>query len=291
MRYSIARKILKFFPDKVFLQLYFRKNMHRWISFKYPKSFNEKIQWLKVNDHNKLYIELCDKYEVRQFVEELFGKEYLIPCYGVYDSFSEINFDELPNQFVIKCTHDSGSVVVCRDKKSQDFEYMRKKIENGLRHNSYDYAREWQYKNIKPRIIIEKFMIQDDGLGETLGIIDYKFFCFNGKPKFYYVSRGLENHETARISFFDLEGNPMPFIRSDYKPFEGRVKPQFLNQMTEMAQKAAEKIGSDFIRVDFYEIDKHIYFSEFTLHPCSGVMPIVPEEWDYKIGDMLELHK
>ncbi len=291
MIYTFARKLLKWLPDKAFLQLYYRKNMHKWVDFKNPKSFNEKIQWLKVNDHNPIYIQLCDKYEVRKFVEKLYGKEYLIPCYGVYNSFSEIDFDKLPSQFVIKCTHDSGSVVVCHDKSTQDFEYMRSKIEKGLKHNSYDYAREWQYKNIQPRIIVEKFMIQDDGFGEKLGIIDYKFFCFNGKPQFYYVSRGLENHETARISFFDLSGNPMPFVRSDYKPFEGSIKPRFLSQMIEMSQIAAKEIGSDFLRVDFYEIDNQIYFSEFTLHPCSGVMPIVPTEWDYKIGDMLQLHK
>ena len=284
---KLIRKILKFFPDKLFLQVYFLKNMKRFINFKSPKTFNEKIQWMKVYDRKPLYTKIADKYEVREHVSNVLGEQYLIPIYGVYDDFSEIDFAKLPNQFVIKCTHDSGSVVVCRDKSNFDMNLAKAKIDAGMQRNAYDYAREWQYKNIKPRIIIEKYLEQDDG--ET--IIDYKFFCFNGEPKFFYVSQGLENHATARISFYDLDGKRMPFERSDYEGFEKDKLPIHKDEMIEIARKAASAIPSPFLRVDLYEINGKIYFSEFTLHPCSGVMPICPNEWDTKIGEWLVLEK
>lgn len=279
------RNVLKLLPDKMFLQIYYKKNMKRFIDFKHPKSFNEKIQWLKVYDRKPLYNKIADKYEVRDYVRNILGENYLIPIYGVYNNFSEIDFDKLPNQFVIKCTHDSGSVVVCRDKSNFDLEKARIKIELGLRHNAYDYAREWQYKDIKPRIIVEKYLEQEDG--ET--IIDYKFFCFNGEPKFFYISQGLENHATARISFYDLDGCKMPFRRTDYEEFEKDKLPSRKDDMINLSRKVAQAIDSPFIRVDFYQINGKIYFSEFTLHPCSGVMPIEPREWDYVLGDWLIL--
>ena len=283
--YELVRKVLRPLPDKLFLQLYFFKNMKRFINFKDPKTFNEKIQWLKVNDRNPLYTKIADKYEVRQYVKDLLGEEYLIPMYGVYNSFSQIDFDKLPEQFVIKCTHDSGSVVVCRDKKDFDIEKARQKIQRGMGRNAYEYAKEWQYKNVPPRIIVEKYLQQDNG--ET--IIDYKFFCFNGEPKFFYVSQGLENHATASISFYDLKGNRMPFCRTDYPQFQEDKLPILKDQMIALAQKSAKNIPSPFIRVDFYEIGGKIYFSEFTLHPCSGVMPFRPKEWDNTVGEWLRL--
>ena len=279
------RKILKLLPDKPFLQLFFLKNKKRFINFKAPKTFSEKIQWLKVYDRKPLYTKIADKYAVRDYVRELFGEEYLIPVYGVYNSFSEIDVDKLPDRFVIKCTHDSGSVVVCRDKQNFDIERARQKIEAGMKRNAYDYAREWQYKNIPPRIIVEKYLEEDNG--ET--IRDYKFFCFNGEPQFHSVSQGLEDHSTARVSFYDFEGKKMPFWRSDYTPFEVDHLPRHRDEMIVLARKAAQAVESPFIRVDFYEIGGKIYFSEFTLHPCSGVIPLQPEQWDLTLGEWLTL--
>ena len=284
---KILRKFLRILPDKLFLQLYFFKNMKRFINFRSPKTFNEKIQWMKVYDRNPLYTFIADKYEVRSYVAKLLGGQYLIPQYGLFGDFSQIDFDKLPDQFVIKCTHDSGSVVVCRDKATLDREKARAKIEAGLRRNAYNYAREWQYKNIPPRIIVEKYLEQENGEK----IIDYKFFCFNGEPRFFYVSQGLEDHSTARISFYDLDGNRMPFDRTDYKPFETDKLPCRMDDMIRLARKAAGEIPSPFIRVDFYEIGGEIYFSEFTLHPCSGVMPLNPKEWDLKLGEWLQVKK
>ena len=282
---KIMRALLRHAPDKLFLQLYFYKNMGRFLSFKDPKTFNEKIQWMKVYDRKPLYNTIADKAADRDYGEKLLGPEYLIPAYGVYDRFDQIDFDALPEQFVIKCTHDSGSVVVCRDRASFDLEAARAKIEKGMNSNAYDYAREWQYKDIKPRIIVEKYLQQEDGGS----IVDYKFFCFNGKARFFYVSQGLEDHATARISFYDLQGNPMPFCRSDYRPFENPRLPQNMDTMVTLAETSAKAIGSPFIRVDFYEIHGKIYFSEYTLHPCSGVMPFQPAQWDHKVGEWLQL--
>lgn len=285
------RAFLKHIPDKVFLQLYYWKNMGRFMSFRHPTTFNEKIQYLKVNDRKPLYNRIADKYDVRDYVKEIWGEEYLIPIYAIWESIDDIDFDILPNEFVMKCTHDSGSVVVCRDKSSLDKEKALNKIRTSFSRNAYDYAREWQYKNIKPRIIVEKLLVEDDDIGKEkqTGIIDYKFFVFNGEPRFYYVSRGLEDHATAYISFYDLHGKKMPFSRSDYKEFDIDHAPIHLDKMIELAKKAGDAIGSDFIRVDFYEIGGKVYFSEFTLHPCSGIMPIIPQQWDKIIGGWLNL--
>lgn len=280
-----VRKLVAKAPDKLFLQLFFFKNMKRFINFKNPKTFNEKIQYLKIYDRDPLYVQIADKDRVREYVRNLLGEEYLIPVFGVYQKFEDIDFADLPEQFVIKCTHDSGSVVVCRDKKTFNIEAAKKKIEKGLSKNSYDYAREWQYRDIKPQIIVEQYLEQENGEG----IIDYKFFCFNGEPRFFYVSQGLENHATACISFYDLQGKEMPFCRSDYRRFKEPTLPTQLDKMIVLARRSAETIGSPFIRVDFYEISGKIYFSEFTLHPCSGVMPFQPKQWDTTVGQWIKL--
>lgn len=288
-RTSLSRLI----PDKQYLKIQYRVNFGKKLDLNNPQTFNEKLQWLKVNDRKPLYNRIADKYDVREYVKALFGEEYLIPIYAMWEKVEDIDFDILPNEFVMKCTHDSGSVVVCRDKSSLDKEKAINKIRQGFSRNLYHYAREWQYKDIKPRIIVEKLLVEDDDIGKSkpTGIVDYKFFVFNGVPKFYYASRGLENHATASISFYDLNGNKMPFSRSDYKDFGCAITPIHLDEMIKLAQKAGEAIGSDFIRVDFYEIGGKVYFSEFTLHPCAGLMPIVPEEWDSILGDWIKLHK
>ena len=286
--YDALRVILKPFPDKFFLQLYFKKNMGYFMDFNNPKTFNEKIQWLKIHDRKRIYNTICDKYRVRRFVTEYFGDNYLIPLIGSYDNASEINFDELPEQFVIKCSHDSGSVIVCRDKAKLNASKVSQYMNSRLKENAYDYAREWQYKDIKGKIIIEEFLKNKEE-DSNASITDYKFFVFNGEPKFFYASRGLENHSTARMSFFDLEGHLMPFGRSDYKPFENIEMPENIEEMIWFSKKAAEIIETPFIRVDFYEIDKKTLFSEFTLRPCSGVMPFDPKEWDKTVGDMLDI--
>lgn len=287
MNYDVVRKMINWMPDPWFIKLWYRKNMGYFPNLKNPKTFNEKIQWLKLNDRNPLYTSLADKYSVRNYIAKTIGEEYLIELFSVWDSADDIDFDVLPTEFVLKCTHDSGSVIVCRDKEKLDKAAAVEKLKKSYNHNSYDFAKEWPYKDIKPRIIAEKLLRQTEC--PEKGIIDYKFFCFNGKSRFIYISQGLENHATANISFYDLDGKPMPFHRSDYKPFDEAPIPTQMKKMSELADVIATDVGCDFLRVDFYEIDGHIYFSEITFFPCSGVMPIVPSEWDKKIGDMIVL--
>ena len=197
---KVLKKIVCILPDKIYLKLMFRIKMHRKLNLKNPQTFNEKLQWLKLYDRNYDYIKMVDKYEAKKYVADIIGSEYIIPTFGLYDKFEDINFDELPNQFVIKCTHDSGGIVICRNKESFDINAAKKKIEGSLHENYYSYGREWPYKNVKPRIIIEQYM--EDNRNQSL--IDYKFFCFDGEPEIMYVSEGLENHDTASISFLFL---------------------------------------------------------------------------------------
>ena len=273
--------------DKLFLKMYWYLKRGERLNLKQPKTFNEKLQWLKLYDRKPEYSRMVDKYEAKKYVAERIGEEYIIPTLGVWDSFEEIDFDKLPEQFVLKCTHDSGGLVICRDKAKLDKKKARAKIESSLKRNYYWRNREWPYKNVKPRILAEVYMEDET---ETAGLTDYKFFCFNGVPKMLYASQGLEDHATARISFFDLEGKRMPFWRSDYRPMEGDlVLPENFGQMMEKAQVLAKEVDCPFVRIDLYSINGATKFSEITFSPCSGMVPFEPKEWDEKLGNWIAL--
>ncbi len=271
--------------DKMFIKIEYKNRMRKKLNLKNPQTFNEKLQWLKLYDRKSVYTKMVDKYEVKSYVADKIGDEYIIPTLGVWDSFDEIDFDKLPDQFVLKCTHDSGGLVICRDKSKLNKERAKKKIELSLKRNYYYHGREWAYKGVKPRVIAEKYM--EDSNGKSL--TDYKFYCFNGKPEYLYVSYGLENHATASISFLTLDWEFAAFYRSDFKPFkELPAKPSKFNEMLVLAEKLAQ--GCDFIRVDLYQIGEQIYFSELTFSPCSGFMPFKPSEWDSKLGELISLN-
>ena len=268
--------------DDLYLRIVYKKIFNRELDLKNPKTFNEKLQWLKLYDRNPQYTEMVDKYQVKKYIADLIGEEYIIPTLGVYDKFDDIDFEKLPNQFVLKCTHDSGSTIVCRDKDNFDYKQTKKKINKLLKKNFFYGGREWPYKNVKPRIIVEKFMQN----GEEKELKDYKFYCFSGIPKFLYVSEGLENHETARISFFDMNFNFEDFSRTDYKKMDKKPdKPVNFEKMKELAAKLSK--GIPFVRIDLYEINGQLYFSEFTFSPCSGFMLFNPEEYDEIVGNLL----
>lgn len=214
----------------------------------------------------------------------VFWGGYTIPTLGVWDSFDKIDWDLLPDQFVLKCNHDSGGLVICRDKSKLDKGAARKKIMKCLKTNYFWHGREWVYKNIKPQILAETYM-EDSGSGQ---LNDYKFYCFNGRVKCLYVSTGLENHNTARIGFYDLNFEKMPFCRTDYLTFEhDPKKPDNFEEMIQIAERLSA--GFPFLRVDLYEINGKVYFSELTFIPCSGWMTIEPEKWDYIMGEWLKL--
>lgn len=418
--------LYRLLSDEKYLKLKYKALLGSDLNLKNPQTFNEKLQWLKLHDRKPEYIRMVDKYEAKKYVAEKIGEEYIIPTLGVWDKFDDINFDLLPDRFVLKCTHDSGGLVVVRDKSHFDIKAARKKINKSLKRNYYWSGREWPYKNVKPRIIAEKYMEDDRlrelrdykffcfggmakcfkvdfdrfvehhanyydkdknllNLGEKIcppiinktielpktldamkdfseklskeipflrcdfydvngevyfgemtfypaggfgaftskewdeklgswinlpgggyflvdhdfivclrksqeisGLIDYKFYCFNGEPKFLYISSGLENHRSAHISFVNLDWTFAPYERGDYKPFEALPpKPLCFDEMLKKCKILSE--GQSFLRVDLYQINNKVYFSELTFSPCSGFMPFKDEASDYNIGKLIQL--
>lgn len=281
---SILRKLNRLMPNRMYISLKVKKHAGYWPNFKNPKTFNEKLQWLKLHDRKPEYMVMVDKFDAKKYVANLIGEEHIIPNLGVWDDFDQIDFDSLPEQFVLKCTHDSGGLVVCRDKSKLDMQAAKQKITNSLNNNYYWQAREWAYKGLKPRIIAEKYM--EDA--ENPQLMDYKFYCFDGEPRFLYLSKGLENHATASISFYDLDFNEMPFSRSDYKRFTQKPKkPEKFEEMLHFARVLSK--GIPFLRVDLYQVNGQVYFSELTFVPGGGWMPFAPRSADMEIGRMLKL--
>ncbi len=275
--------LYKSMPDKEVLNNLYYYKFKQNIDWSYPKTFNEKMQWLKLYDRNPIYSTMVDKYEVKNYVASIIGEEYIIPTIGVYDSFNEIDFKKMPNKFVIKCTHDSGGLVICHDKSKFNKRKAKKKIEKSLKTNYYYKSREWPYKNVKPRIIVEKY-IEDKHIKE---LRDYKFFCFNGKPKIMYISDN-SHRDNQHCCFFDINYNKLNIKRKDYKEFEQNIeKPHNFNKMIEFSKKLSKNIPH--VRVDWYEINNKLYFGELTFYTCSGFIPFETEEWNYKMGEMLEL--
>lgn len=283
---SMIKQLLKLIPDKHYLKLLFRLRMKEKLNLDNPKTFNEKLQWLKLFDRKEIYTSMVDKYEAKQYVSSIIGDEYIVPTLGVWNTFDEINFDELPRQFVLKCTHDSGGVVIVKDKEQIDLKKVRKIINESIKNNYYYYSREWPYKNIKPRIIAEEYLKDADGLG----IKDYKFFTFNEKPKILRILTNGESYGDKKYSdYFDMEANWLPFKSvHDNAEVTPSIPKQF-DKMRNIAEKLAQ--GTIHLRVDLYEVNDKIYFGEMTFYHWSGCVPFEPKEWDYYLGSLLQLKK
>lgn len=291
---DLLRRMSHILPDSVYIGFRYKMKLGKFPHLKKPRTFNEKMQWLKIHDRKELYTRLVDKYEAKKFIEKVMGKEYVIKTLGVWDKFEDIDFDKLPNKFVLKCTHDSGGGIICRDKTNLDMEAAEQKLNKSLADNYYWGEREWPYKNVVPRILAEEYMDDYEEGSENYGkgLTDYKFFTFNKVPKMLYVSRGLEDHATAQISFFDLKGRKLPFKRKDYKGIEGNIKmPETMPEMIKIVKRLAEIVDAPFLRVDLYEIRGKIYFSEFTFFPCGGMIPFEPEKWDRVLGDWIRIDR
>lgn len=275
--------LLDHLSDPMYLRLMYYVNFHKRLDLKNPRSFNEKLQWLKLYDRKPEYIAMVDKYEAKQYVAERIGQEYIIPTLGVWNCFDDINFDSLPEQFVLKCTHDSGGLVICRDKAKLNKEVARAKIERSMRRNYYYNGREWPYKGVKPRIIAEKYMI--DKRFEELR--DYKFFCFNGQAKCFKVDfdRFIEHH----ANYYDEENNLLRFGEIICPPEYSRYIefPQTLSKMKELAELLSTEIP--FLRADFYDVDGKVYFGELTFFPAAGFGKFTEDEWDFKLGEWIKL--
>lgn len=271
--------------DRIYLKLLWRHLMGYPLDLDNPKTFNEKIQWLKLYNRNPEYTKMVDKIEAKEYVASIIGEEHIIPTFAVYNTAEEIDFDKLPNQFVLKCSHDSGGVVICKDKSKLNKQFAKEKLEKGLKSNYYYKNREWPYKNVNPRIIAEKFMAgdNDDDVPH-----DYKFMCYNGKCKNLFVCTGRDKKD-LRVDFFDTEWNHLPFYRKYKNADKTPEKPTKLFDMITLSNKLAKAVSSPFVRIDFYQIKGTIYFGELTFFPGSGLEKFYPIEWDKKLGEMLDI--
>ena len=250
-----------------------------------PRTLNEKLQWLKLHDHNTLYTQIVDKYLVRDYIRNRLGEKYLIPLYGVWSKFSDIDFSKLPNQFVLKTNHDSGGIYICRDKKTFDRKSAKQKINKSLKYNFYYFGMEWPYKNVKPKIIAEKYMT--DGNGKD-GFTDYKFFCFNGYVDCVMVCLDRFTSDT-KFYFFDSDWNLKRINKRGKAAPEGfsLPRPAFINEMFQIAQELSK--GIPFVRVDLYQSDGQVYFGEMTFYPDSGYDTNLLPETDEYFGKLVDL--
>ncbi len=278
-------RLLDWMPDELFLKLTWpKKEIGYALNLSEPKTFNEKLQWLKIHDRKQLYTLLADKYAVKQYVTEKIGAEYVIPVIGgPWKSAEEIDFETLPNRFVLKCNHDCGGMVICKDKSKLDILATRKKLSESLKINYYWGGREWPYKNIEPCIFAEQYM--EDESGPDLK--DYKFMVFNGKLRCSFVCTNRFSDKGMNVTFFDRQWSRMPFERKYHADDMPIPKPKCYEEMERIAEELAK--GTTFSRIDLYEINGKVYFGEVTFFPGGGMEDFRPVEWDYTLGEWLKL--
>lgn len=272
--------------DELYLKKLFRIKFGYELNLKDPKTFSEKIQWLKLYNRKKAYIQMVDKYAVKDYVASIIGKEYVIPTIGVWNSVDDIDFNALPAKFVLKCTHDSGGIIICKDKNALDITAAKKLLKKALKTSYYSANREWPYKYVVPRIIAEPYM--EDS--ETGDLKDYKFFVFNGIVKAMYVASDRQNkEEETKFDFFDADFNHLPFENAHPNASALPIKPKCFAEMKNIAERLGKNIPQ--VRIDLYEVDGHVYFGEITFFHMSGLAPFVPDKWDKIFGDWIELPK
>ena len=270
-------------PEKYIYRL-FRERMGYELCLDNPKTFSEKLQWMKLYDHNPLYTKLVDKYEVKQYVKEKIGEQYVIPTIGCWDRVEDVDFNALPNQFVLKCTHDSGGLVICKDKKKLDIKKTKKTLSKSLKRNFYYMGFEWPYKNVPPRVIAEKYM-EDT---KTKELRDYKFFCFNGVVKAMFIATERQKEgEDVKFDFFDADFNHLPFKQGHENAPVMPEKPHCFDEMKKLAAVLSQGLVQ--VRVDFYEVDRKVLFGEMTFFHHGGWTRFDPHEWDTTFGKWVVL--
>jgi len=271
-------------PDDKYLKKQFKIKMGYDLDLESPKTFNEKLQWLKLNDRKPEYTTMVDKYKVREYISKTIGEEYLVPLLGVYNNANEIDFDELPNQFVLKCNHNSGGLCVCKDKSKLNIKKVKRDLNKALKEDYYLSGREWPYKNVERKIICEKYM-EDE---ETQELRDYKFFCFNGKPEFMFIaSERNKADEETKFDFYDMNFKHLDLINGHPNSKQEIKKPKNFEKMKWLSERLSANINH--VRVDFYECNSKIYFGEMTFFHWGGFVKFKPEEWDFKFGDLLKI--
>ncbi|RIW36057.1 glycosyl transferase [Bacillus salacetis] len=281
-RRYLQKIALKVTSNEFMSKLYFWIILKEKLDFKNPTSFNEKIQWLKLYDYpnNPLVIQCADKYAVREYIKEKGCSTYLNGLIGVWDKVDDINWNELPEKFVMKCNHGCGYNIICDNKSELDIEEAKTKLTKWMKEDFGLFNAEPHYSKIPRKIICEEHLGDD--------IVDYKFFSFNGEPKFMYIAKGFGKGHNERITFLDMDGNRAPFKRTDYDEIEGDFDaPQTFSTMVELSRKLSENFT--FVRVDFFEIGGKIYFSELTFTPNGGLMPFSPKNYDDYWGNMIDL--
>jgi len=275
------RHVRMYAPDKWMVSWQFHHSLGYDIDWKNPKTFNEKLNWLKVYGREPLYTQLVDKVAVKDYVANKIGEQYIIPTLAVYHSVDEIDIEKLPNRFVLKCNHDSGSVVICKDKKTFNLQAAKEKLDKCLRRDYYLVCREWPYKNVRRCVFAEQYM--EDQTFDDLA--DYKFICINGKPEIMYITVKADD---VWENFYDMDFQPINFSHGrklySRKPIS---EPEQFELMKEVTQVLAEDVPN--VRIDFYVIKGKLYFSEYTFYDWAGYAKIQPESWDMKLGDLMIL--
>lgn len=279
---------LRFIPDEPYLKLVYRIKTGKKLELVNPKGFTEKLQWLKLYDRHPEYTDCVDKYTARSVVRDKLGKDISFPLLGKWDSFEDIDFENLPNSFVLKCNHDSGSVKIINDKRNLSESYLatlNKFYTARLKQNAYFIGREYPYKNVKPCILAEELML--DQVQDSAGIKDYKFFCFDGKPEILFVA--TDRPVDTKFDFFDMDFNHLDIVNIHPQSGKRISKPETFDEMKQVAAKLSA--GMKFVRIDLYELNGKVYFGEFTFFHGGGFWPMQPEEWELKLGDLIVLDK
>ena len=310
-RFEVLDRRGKFnaWSDEKYLKRKYQNTFGEKLDLNNPKTFNQKLQWLKLNDRNPIYTTMVDKFEVKKFISERIGEEYIIPTLGVWDNFDEIDFDSLPNQFVLKCTHDSGGLVIVRDKSNMDLDATRKKVNKSLARNYYLKGREWPYKNVQPRIIAEKYITTDmnkainrhpeapitcEDLQSEIGLLDYKFLCFNGKVRALFLDIGVIGNSDGHAdeyyrNVYDRDGTLLPVLETRENYPVQIILPDNLEEMIKLAETLSSNIPH--LRVDLYRLSNgEVKVGELTFYHGSGLSNVfVPSKWDEIFGDWIEL--
>ena len=278
----IAKKVLSLLPDKAYIWLQYYHHTGRRLNLKNPQRYNEKLQWIKLYDHNPAYTDMVDKYKVKQLITDKIGAQYVIPLLGVWDNAEEIDFDSLPDRFVLKTNHDSKGVVICKNKRALATEEVKAFLNNRLKHDGYKYGREWPYKSIQRKIIAEQYV--EDSNGE---LHDYKVMCFNGIPKLIQLHRGrFSNHHTQE--FYNNNWERQAFNQKGETMAETPIAPpSSLKEMLSLSAKLSE--GIPHVRVDWYIVDGRLIFGELTFFDAAGYDEFVPDEMNEEIGSWINL--
>lgn len=271
-------------PDSLYLKIMFRLEMGYKLNLEKPHTFNEKLQWLKLYNRDPKYTQMVDKFEAKTVAENILGNDYIIPTLGVWNRFEDIDFSSLPDRFVLKTTNGGGGggVIICRDKNNLNLASVAEQLNSSLKENIYHQFKEWPYKNVIPRILAEKFMVDESG-----ELRDYKFYCFNGEPKVFLVaSERFSGHRTY-FDYFDMEGNHLPFTQGGMNNPITPTLPSTFEEMKQVAMKLSH--GLPHVRIDLYSVDEKVYFGEFTFFDSSGFEKFTPWEWDDIFGNWLKL--